>query len=124
MIIVSCQDLLIVNGETWVKTMTGTNDITMVLYPEAEICEHIGLYLLSRLRKNNIECVLYRDDGAVLTAKPRQQVEIMKKKICETFRKHGLSITIEANQDVIDILDLTLDLFNNCTINLTMPPNL
>ena len=34
----------------------------------------------------------------------------MKKKICDTFKKHGLKITIEANKKVVTFLDVELDL--------------
>ena len=33
-----------------------------------------------------------------------------KKEMCKIFKKHNLQITIEANQKVVDFLDITLDL--------------
>ena len=78
----------------------------------AEICELVGLYLLSQLTEvMPIHTIgLYRDDGlAVSTATPRQ-IEILKKKICRIFERNGLQVTIEANTKVVNFLDITLDL--------------
>ena len=40
---------------------------------------------------------LYRDDGLGVSSSTPRQIENSKKKICELFKKHGLSITISAN---------------------------
>ena len=64
----------------------------------AEVCELVGLYILSKLKHilNNVG--LYRDDGlAVSCATPRQN-ELKKKQICKVFKDVGLSVTIDANQ--------------------------
>ena len=39
----------------------------------AEVCELVGLLMLSKLIENNIEAILYRDDEACLdTRRPRE----------------------------------------------------
>ena len=65
-------------------------DVTMGSYDGAEVCELVGLYLLSLLAnefgKHNIG--LYRDDGL----SPFQNIsgpdpEKIKKKLCKTFKE-------------------------------------
>jgi hypothetical protein len=79
-------------------------------YDGAETCELVGLLLLSELQTLNINIGLYRDDGlAACTGSPRQ-IENIKKRLCNTFSKHKLRITIEANKKSADFLDINLDL--------------
>ena len=76
----------------------------------AEICDLVGLFILSQLQELGLNIGLYRDDGlAVGTQRPRQ-LEIIKQKICKIFKDNQLSITIEANLKVVHFLDVTLDL--------------
>ena len=70
----------------------------------------VGLFLLSKLQLPGMTCGLYRDDGLALTRQRPQQVERLKKQICQVFRENGLSITVEANKRVVHFLDVTLDL--------------
>ena len=89
--------------------------MTLSGFHGAEICAHIGLYLLSQLSdilpKELIG--LYRDDGlAVSNARPRQ-IEILKKKTCQVFAQNQLRVTIEANAKIVNFLDVTLDLSKN-----------
>ena len=81
-------------------------------YHGAEICEMVGLYLLSQLTevvpKGDIG--LYRDDGlAAIVGTPRQ-IEGIKKKICQVFSRNGLKVTIEANSKSVNFLDINMDL--------------
>ena len=48
---------------------------------------------------------------AVTSARPRQ-VENLKKKISEIFRKNKLEVTIDANLKTVDFLDITMELEN------------
>jgi hypothetical protein len=52
----------------------------------------------------------FRDDGLVVSSATPRQFENIKKKICETYRKHGLSITVEANKTVVQFLDVEFNL--------------
>ena len=81
----------------------------------AESCDIIGLFMLSELVKLrlNINVGLYRDDGLCVSNSSPRQIESFKKKICEAFRKHGLSITIEANKKIINFLDIEMDLMED-----------
>ena len=77
----------------------------------AEICDQVGLFILSKLQNIGLSSVgLYRDDGLAVADKTPRQKDILNKKICEVFRKVGHSITITANQNKVDFLDLTTNM--------------
>ena len=48
----------------------------------AEVCEIVGLFLLSRLQHLSINVGLYRDDGLAVTDLRPRLAELEKKKIC------------------------------------------
>ena len=79
-------------------------------YDGAEICELVGLYLLSQLQNLNINVGPYRDDGLAVTNQTPREAEITKKKLCKIFKDNNLRIAVEANKKVTDFLDITLDL--------------
>ena len=98
------------NGQTWIKRESGKYDITMGGFHGAEICELVGLHILSKLKHILPNVGLYRDDGlAVSSATPRQN-EPLKKQICKVFKDIGLSVTITANTTKVDFLDISMDL--------------
>ena len=76
----------------------------------AEICELVGLFLLSQLQHLNINVGLYRDDGLAATNQTPRNADKIKKEICKIFKENGLSITADANKKVVDFLDVTLNL--------------
>ena len=99
------------DGETWIKKQGGTFDITMGGYHGAEVCDLIGLFILSRLRDVAPNIGLYRDDGLAVCSGTRRQNDIIKKEICDIFKILGLSITTEEiNSKVVNFLDINLDL--------------
>lgn len=119
------QSLLFSDDAPWVKKSCDTLfDVTMGSYDGAEVCELVGIFLLNQLPKESSHRIgLYRDDGlAILKDHPRE-VENLKKKICKTFKDHGLDITIEANKKVINFLDVTLNLHNETYKPYTKPAN-
>ena len=75
----------------------------------AETCDLVGLYMLSQLEKFGINIGLYRDDGLATCNKTARETENIKKEICKIF-KDKLNITIKANKNVIDFLDIAMDL--------------
>ena len=79
-------------------------------YDGAEMCELVGLYLLSQLQNLNINLGLYRDDGLAVTNQTPREAEMTKKKLCIIFKDNDLRIAVEANKKVTDFLDITLDL--------------
>ena len=91
-------------------------------YDGAETCELIGLFLLSQLNKLDIQVGLYRDDGLVVCSKSKRETEKIKKEICEIFNKNNLRITIEANNNITNFLDVTFN-FNDGTYKPFMKEN-
>ena len=64
--------------------------VAMGSYDGAEICEFIGIYLLSQLctiiNRNN--CGLYRDDGLMIQKHINgQQIDQLRKKIIKIFKE-------------------------------------
>ena len=101
------------SGNIWVKKENEDFDVTMGSYDGAEICELVGLFLLSELNRilGTNKAGLYRDDGLCCFQKlSGPQLERTKKTICELFRSHGLDITIESNLVATEFLDVMLDL--------------
>ena len=88
-------------------------DVTMGSYDGAEVCELVGLYLLSKIADIlGMESVcLYRDDGlAVIRSRSGRILDRLRKYIIEVFKAEGLSITCETNLQVTDFLDVTLNM--------------
>ena len=104
--------LLFNNGQPWEKKISTTLfDVTMGSYDGAETCELVGCYLLAQLQQlPNIEIGLYRDDGLAETTLTPKETERIKKQICNVFKNNNLKITIEANEKVINFLEVTLDM--------------
>ncbi len=93
----------------WIKrNAQNTSDVTMGSYDGAETCELIGLYMLSLIAPNfKDQLGLYHDDGiAVCKATPKRSA---KQEVCNVFKSNGLKITIEANKNFVNFLDVTLD---------------
>ena len=94
--------------------------MTMGSYNEAEICELVGIYILTRLATiiKKSDCGLYRDDGLVILRNEiGQQIDRTRKNIIKIFKDVGFGIDIETNSKVIDFLDITFNL-NNGIYNL------
>ena len=56
----------------------------------------------------------------IINATPRQ-TENIKKEICQIFNRNGLHITIEANKQVVNFLDVTLNLHKSTYQPFTKP---
>ena len=113
----SRKTLLFYDNDPWVKK-TGDEDfdVTKGCNDGAEICETVGIYMLSRL--NNImgrdNIGLYCNDGlGICQNMSKTEIERMKKAIVKIFKDSSLSITIECNLKSVDFLDVTFDLKNN-----------
>ena len=85
------------DGNPWTKKSSDF-DVTMGSFDGAEVCELVGLYLLSQLQHLAMNVGLYRDDGLAITNKRPRAVENMKKEMCQIFKDNGLNITIDANK--------------------------
>ena len=106
------QPLLVSEGTLWTKKSNTDFDVPMGSFDSAEVCDLVGLFLLSELEKLKVDVQfgLYKDDGLAVTRLSPQRAENVKKKICSLFQKHGLRITIEANKQVVQYLDVELNL--------------
>ena len=106
----------------WTKK-SGLFDVTMGACDGAEICELVGLYLLSHIKNLiselereldmnlEIDLGLYRDDGLIVhKALPGPTTERIKKRLVSLFKEQGLAIEATAGMDRVDFLDVTLDL--------------
>ena len=98
------------DGGVWIKKESETFDITMGGFHGAEVCDLIGLFILSKLKHIIPNSGLYRDDGLAVSDGTSRQIENLKKKVCKVFQDNKLSCTIEANLKVVNFLDVTLDL--------------
>ena len=119
------KSLLYCDNEPWIKKEAGIFDVTMGVFDGAEVCELVGIYLLSQLAtscdKKNLG--LYRDDGlAVFENMSGPQAERMKKRFQKAFKDNNLEITIKTNLKVVNYLDATFNL-NNGTYKPYRKPN-
>ena len=71
------------------------------------------MYFLRCLQEDTVYCA-YLKSLAVLNYTPpppqKKKNEKEKKEICKIFTKNGLRITTEANENIVNFLDVTLDL--------------
>ena len=116
------KSVLIHKQEAWQKKGDTTFDVTMGSYDGAETCELVGSFLLSQLQNLNTSIGLYRDDGLAISSATPRDTENIKKEICCVFNQNGLRITIEANKQIINFLDVTFNL-NNGTYQPFTKPN-
>ena len=107
--------------QPWQKKGDTTFDVIMGSYDGAEACELVGSSLLSQLQKLNINIGLYRYDGLAISNTTPRDTENIKKEICRVFNHNGLQITIEANKQTINFLDITFNLNKNTYQPFTKP---
>ena len=122
-IIIHAKNSILVHKQrTWQKKGDTTFDVTMGTYDGAETCELVGSFLLSQLQKLDVNIGLYRDDGLAISNVTPRHTENIKKEICRVFNQNGLRITIEANKQIINFLDVTFNL-NSSTYQPFTKPN-
>ena len=87
-------------------------DVTMESFDGAEVCELVGIHILSLL-SNKLDkqyTGLCRDDGlVVLRNTSKQKTDRIRKDIIEIF---NFKIEIKTNLHIADILDIILDLLD------------
>ena len=85
------KSLLFDKNEPWKKKDSDSCfDVTMGSYDGAELCEFIGIYLLSQLCTiiSKKGCGLYRDDGLMIQEYINgQQIDQLRKKLKKYLRK-------------------------------------
>lgn len=112
----SCKSILAYDKRMWRKKDPELFDVPMGSFHGAEVCDLVGLHLLSKLKgcfKNN-SVGLYRDDGLAIIEQPRaRSLDKLCKEVRSVMKQEGFDITIEAGNITTDFLDVTLDLHNN-----------
>ena len=112
------KSLLFNKDHVWIKKNGGLFDVTMGAYDGAEVCELVGLYMLSLIaeRCDKKEFGLYRDDGLGISKnRSGPQNERIKKFIQKTFRDKGLEAIIQCNLKIVNYLDATFNLSTGTT---------
>ena len=116
-IIQSCRAAVLSEGQTWVKK--GPRDeerfsVTMGSYSGAEVCEVVTCYLLHQVVEAGLmsrqQVGGFRDDLLAVTRATPRQADVLKKKLCELFKKNGFGIEILVNRKHVDYLDVQFDL--------------
>ena len=85
----------------------------MGCYGGAEFCELVGSHLLKKLSKivDKESVGLFRDDGLGVSRNlSGPQTERKRKAIVKVFKDCGLRITIQANLQIVNFLDVQLNL--------------
>ena len=88
-------------------------------YDGAEICELVGICILSHLtifigKMGEKDVGLYRDDGLIILRQLNgQQTDRIRKRVIETFKSFGCKIEIMTNLPEVDFLDATFYLRTN-----------
>ena len=81
----------------------------------AEICELVGVHILSLL-SNKLEkksTGLYRDDELVLLRNtPKKKTDRIRKDIIQIFKNAGFKIKMKTNLHMVDFLDVTFNLLD------------
>ena len=110
------KSLLYNNNEPWKKKDTESCfAVTMSSFDGAEICELVGIRILSLLsnKRNKQSSGLYRDDGLVLLRNTsKQKTDRIRKDIIEIFKNAGFKIEIKTNLHIVDFLDVTFNLLD------------
>ena len=118
--------LLFNKNQPWVKRSGNEEfDVPMGCFDGAELCETIGIYIMTKLQKvfQKDDARLYRDDGlGVMKELPGPEMERKRKQIIKIFKKLRLSITIKMNLHVVDFLNVQFNLKTN-SYKAYMKPN-
>ena len=84
------KSLLFHRNEIWIKKNNPDFDVIMGSFDGAEICELVGLFLLSKIKSRftDINFGLYRDDGLGVTRNlSRPQADRLRKDLKSFFKK-------------------------------------
>ena len=112
-IIMHCRKtLLYFEDVCWTKKDNPSFDVSMGSLDSAEVCELVGLFLLSSMEHliPQQQLGLYRDDGLAVVDLPGPQIEKLRKKVIKLFASHSLKITTDVNIKSTDFLDTMFNL--------------
>ena len=116
-IIKHCRKLLLYNdNEPWKKKDTDSCfDVAMDSYDGAEICELVGIHLLSLLGNtiDKKDCGLYRSDSLIILRNINgQKTEQIRKPVIKIFNYIGFKIEVKSNLKTVHCVDVTFNLSN------------
>ena len=109
----SRKSLLFHNTGAWKKKSKSCFDVTMGNHDGAEVCELVGISILSHLTKliNQNDAELYRDDGLIVVKNLNsQQTDKLKKRVIQVFKNVGFKIEIKMNLSEVSFLNVTFSL--------------
>ena len=98
----------------WTKK-SGLFDVTMGANDGAEICELVGLYILSLIKDRfpELNLGLYRDDGLATHRRlPGPETDRIRKGLISLFKDLGLAIEITIDMTNVNFLDVNMDLIS------------
>ena len=107
---------LMSRGETYVKKDSNGNfDVTQGGFDSCQVCEIVGIYLLSEIEKQLgpdfiMYFGIYRDDGAIAAPANKKTMDKIRQKLVSIFAQNGFKITYQVNVKLIEFLDVKLDL--------------
>ena len=87
------------------KNTESSFNVTMTSFDGAEICELLGIHILSSLsnKLDQQSTGLYRDNGLVfLRNTSKQKTDQIRKDIIEIFKNAGFKIEIKTNLHIVD----------------------
>ena len=100
----------------WIKKSTnGEFDVTQGSLDSCQICELVGIYLLSEIAKfvDPKGNGLYRDDGLLMLRIGKRQMEILRQKLVKLFGENGFTIEVKHSVKSIEFLDVQMDITTN-----------
>ena len=109
----SRKSLLFHNTEAWKKISESCFDVTMGSHDGPEVCELIGIFILSHLTKliDQNDIGLYGVDGLVVVKNLNgEQTDKPGKRIIHVFKNFGFKIEIKTNLFEVLFLDVTFSL--------------
>ena len=89
---------LFYKGQPYKKTNTPSFDVPMGAYDSAEVCDLVGLYLLTLIRHLPVVSGIYRDDALCLSNLSPSDTDDIKKQIQRIYSEQGLKIEINVNK--------------------------
>ena len=86
-IILNSKQSYLYTGDTaWVKKGNENFDVGMGAWDEAETCDLVGLFLLSKLQHLDADLGSFRDDGLLVTENLPRNIEKLRQEILEIYQ--------------------------------------
>ena len=121
------KSLLFDNDKPWCKKNNANMfDVTMGSFDGPEVCELVGLLILSmsKCEFNNKVIGVYRDDGlTVFRNMGPRSADNLRTRITKCFDRLALKIAIQSNLKIVNYLDVTFNLTNNSYYPYRKPDN-